>query len=312
MKIKNAPGSRSRGAFFLALIFVLGLPGAVLAQQASELEQLMQLQKLQEMEKAQQKAKPQKPAPAVRPQAAAPSAAPPEQLESDNCQIIELALLQRGELRKVVDGDSLALAGGEKIRLIGVNTPEFGKRGASPQPGAEKARDFVEDFLADDEVYYRVGQEPRDRYQRLLAHVYNSAGENLAQALLAEGHGWHVVIPPNHSQAGCLSVAEQKARESSLGVWALDQYPVLNSAELAEPGFQRLLGQVSAVKLERVWKITLDDRLDLLVYPEFQGYFSKEDLAATEGKVIEVRGWATKKRQRWRMTLQSPQAFTVR
>lgn len=44
------------------------------------------------------------------------------------------------QVRQVVDGDTLRLVDGRSVRLIGINTPEVGRKGRSSEPYAEAAR----------------------------------------------------------------------------------------------------------------------------------------------------------------------------
>lgn len=72
-------------------------------------------------------------------------------------------------VKRVIDGDTIVLESGERVRLIGVNTPERGK------PGAKEATAFLRDLLEGEVVLlsYDRHNAPsyRDRYERLLAYV---------------------------------------------------------------------------------------------------------------------------------------------
>src|SRR3954447_14617850 len=76
-----------------------------------------------------------------------------------------------GTVVRAVDGDTLVvrLAGGslERVRLIGVDTPEEGKPGVPVQCYTLRAAAFPRRTLAGRAVDLRVGRDRRDRYGRL-------------------------------------------------------------------------------------------------------------------------------------------------
>src|SRR5256885_11722930 len=94
-----------------------------------------------------------------------------------------------GIVVRAVDGDTLVvrLAGGwlERVRLIGVDTPEDVKPGVPVQCYALRAAAFTRRALAGRAVELRVGRDRRDRYGRLLAYVRaDGAGSDIEVQLL--------------------------------------------------------------------------------------------------------------------------------
>lgn len=85
----------------------------------------------------------------------------------------------------VHDGDTIRI-GNERIRIIGLDTPEIGSgaRCAAEQRGAVAARAELERMLFRAKVTIR--RDGTDRYGRTLAHVY-ADGENVARALISAG-----------------------------------------------------------------------------------------------------------------------------
>lgn len=77
-------------------------------------------------------------------------------------------------VRHVIDGDTLVLDSGDKVRLIGIDAPEienrkYGRRG---EYFGEEARIYLRDLVEGRDVRLEAGQEPRDRYGRRLAFLY--------------------------------------------------------------------------------------------------------------------------------------------
>ncbi len=196
----------------------------------------------------------------------------------------------------VVDGDTLRLHDGRLLRLIGVNTPELGRDGRPHQPLAMEARRALQQLLgADSRIYYLPGEEPRDRYGRLLASVYSQpAGGHAGAALLSQGLAWQVVVPPNVALADCLAAAEAEARAAGRGVWALAAYRPRSVTSLAagEGGFMRLRGRVSAVaESRRAWWLELDGALSLRLDKRDLERFGAPELQGWRGRELNVRGW---------------------
>ena len=124
-------------------------------------------------------------------------------------------------VRKVVDGDTVEVAGGTTVRLIGVDTPETK---APNRPvgcfGAEASR-FAATLLPPGTPVRLVGDvEQRDRYGRLLAYVYRRADALFVNAeLLRRGYAQLLTIPPNVAHTDEFAAIARQARERSQGLW---------------------------------------------------------------------------------------------
>lgn len=125
---------------------------------------------------------------------------------------------------KVVDGDTIrvSLAGGEeRVRLIGIDTPEtHGQGGLRECFGTEASRRLAELLPPGTAVRLVRDVEARDRYDRLLAYVYRAADDlfvNLAMA--REGFATTLTYPPNVAHADELVAAVRAAREAGRGLW---------------------------------------------------------------------------------------------
>ncbi len=114
---------------------------------------------------------------------------PQDQLRIERTAIVE----------RVVDGDTLQLQGGEKIRLVGVNTPEIG---SNAEPGGVEAKEFMEGLCPPGtEIGLDVDDlDPNDKYDRTLAVVYidvDGAWVNVNAELLRMGYAEVMFIPPS-------------------------------------------------------------------------------------------------------------------
>ena len=171
-------------------------------------------------------------------------------------------------VQRVVDGDTLRLSDGRSVRMIGLNTPELGKKGRTDEPFAAAAQKRLESLVAasDGQLGLLPGKESKDRYGRTLAHLYGADGANLEAQMLAEGLGFQVAVAPNVDLAKCQQAAERSARQAGLGIWR--QSPVLKVEQVNTSGFAVVSGRVTKVQRNRggVW-IELQDSVVLRVHP---------------------------------------------
>lgn len=162
--------------------------------------------------------------------------------------------LQWNQLESVVDGDTLRLKDGRKLRLIAVNTPELARDGVAAQPLAEKARQAVQQFFAGEAaVGWHHGEQRKDRYGRELAYIFRRDGRSLAAFLVEQGFGWRIAIAPNLDYQPCLQALEAVARQQQRGVWREPLYALRDTAALtvAHTGFRLVTGVVDKVTATR-------------------------------------------------------------
>jgi micrococcal nuclease len=139
------------------------------------------------------------------------------------------ALLDRGQagaegtqrVERVVDGDTIVLAGGERVRYIGVDTPESVKPGTPVQCFAKAASRFNARLVEGKRVRLRYDAERQDRYGRTLAYVYRE-GDNLFvnAELVRRGYATTLTIPPNVAHADDFRRLASGARRAGRGLWS--------------------------------------------------------------------------------------------
>jgi|LSQX01.1.fsa_nt_gb micrococcal nuclease len=115
---------------------------------------------------------------------------------------------------RVVDGDTIVIEGGERVRYIGMDTPEL--EGA--EPGAEAATEANRELVEGREVRIVLDVEHRDQYGRLLAYVY-ADGVFVNAELLRRGLAQIVTYPPNVRHEAQLRSLQREARQAGRGLW---------------------------------------------------------------------------------------------
>jgi len=121
------------------------------------------------------------------------------------------------------DGDTIVVDMGgtkERVRLVGVDTPETHHPDKPVQCFGQAASDFTSGLLSGKSVRLESDQQStnRDRYDRLLRYVYTESGDLLNKKLISSGYGFAYTSFPFDKSAE-FRQAEDQAKESRLGLW---------------------------------------------------------------------------------------------
>ena len=113
---------------------------------------------------------------------------------------------------EVIDGDTIVLLGGERIRFIGMNTPEEGMYFYA------EARDVLKIMILGKEVWLEKDISEYDQYGRKLRYVYHKdIFVNLE--MVKRGFANIFTYPPDVKYSEKFLEAERYARENDLGLW---------------------------------------------------------------------------------------------
>jgi endonuclease YncB( thermonuclease family) len=119
---------------------------------------------------------------------------------------------------KVIDGDTIRLSNGEKVRLIGVDTPEFYHPLKPIEFYTKEATAFTKKLVEGKKVRLEYDNEKRDKYGRLLAYVYLEDGTFLNAEIIKQGYGFaYTKYPFKYLEQ--FKEYEKQAREKELGLW---------------------------------------------------------------------------------------------
>lgn len=126
---------------------------------------------------------------------------------------------------RVVDGDTIEVdieGKNERIRLIGIDTPETVDPRKSVQCFGIEAFNKVKELLSNKKVILEsdLTQGERDKYNRLLRYVFLNSGINFNRLMISEGfaHEYTYAIPYKYQEE--FKQAEKEARENKKGLWA--------------------------------------------------------------------------------------------
>lgn len=202
----------------------------------------------------------------------------------------ELQRLPQVEIRKVIDGDSVLLADGQQLRLIGVNAPEL----KTAEPLAREAQEYLSSLVSSRKLYLRKGEQQQDRYGRTLGHLYLPDGRNIESEMLRQGYGFLVAIPPNVALVACQQVARDQARGKQAGVWAEPAFRAVDGRKVTgdDVGFVQVTGKLLSVEQhDNAWWLQLEGLVVLHIAKKDQPWFSFDKLKALQERKVTASGW---------------------
>ena len=133
---------------------------------------------------------------------------------------------------RAVDGDTLKLENGERVRLIGIDTPEMHDSDKLNRDSRRNKQDvrtikelgrraweFTKQLVEGKRVSLEFDVEKYDKYGRILAYVYLQDGTFVNAKIVEEGYASLMTIPPNVKYAQLFLRLYQQARDNRRGLW---------------------------------------------------------------------------------------------
>jgi len=137
--------------------------------------------------------------------------------------------LQKGRVSSVHDADTITVrlsSGVEKVRLVGIDSPELDDERPAYRTFGFAARDYARSRVDGATVTLEQDskQADRDKFGRLLRYVILGDGTNLNEELVRKGYA-KVYDRFSFDLKSDFKKAEAEARRESRGVWALPPGP---------------------------------------------------------------------------------------
>lgn len=123
-------------------------------------------------------------------------------------------------VKRVVDGDTIEMESGKKVRYIGVNTPESVKVNSPVECFGKEASAKNKELVEGKLVRLEKDVSETDRYGRLLRFVYLEDGTFVNDELVREGYAHASTFPPDVKLAQQFKLSEREARDAQRGLWA--------------------------------------------------------------------------------------------
>ena len=121
--------------------------------------------------------------------------------------------LEQATIAKVIDGDTIELVDGRRVRYIGINTPE------RDQPYYNEASEANRQLVEGLRVGLETDQDSFDQYGRTLAYVWAN-GKMVNLEVVRQGYANIFTVPPNVKYEMEFLAAERQARAAKRGLWA--------------------------------------------------------------------------------------------
>ncbi|NMB83937.1 thermonuclease family protein [Candidatus Roizmanbacteria bacterium] len=126
---------------------------------------------------------------------------------------------------RVIDGDTVEIEGGQKVRYIGVDSPELHHPTKAVQCFAQEAMEKNRSLVEGKNVRLEKDVSDTDKYGRLLRYVYledanaTSSSIFVNEYLVDQGYAYAVSFPPDIKFIDRFIKAQEKARQNNRGLW---------------------------------------------------------------------------------------------
>lgn len=228
--------------------------------------------------------------------------------------------LETVKVAHVYDGDTVKLADGRKLRLIGINTPERGRDDNADEPFYAEAKKQLQQIIQKNNHQIKIvlGEDKHDRYKRWLAHIFSMDNANITASLLRNGMGFSVSIPPNIQLLNCYKNAEQEAKKYKRGIWGHSYSHAINVASLKKSarGFHRIKGIVDRIGESRssFW-LNLNSKskvkFALRILKKDLPYFTKLHPKNLINHQLIASGWIYEIKGEQRMSIHHPASLEI-
>lgn len=152
-------------------------------------------------------------------------------IEQDQAQLAKNLNLEAVTVQRVIDGDTVKLSDGRRVRLIGVNTPESTTR---TEEYGKEASNYTTSKLTGKQVWLQKDVSEKDRYDRYLRIIWTDIPTNVMNEseirtkmfnanLVINGYAEPSTYPPDVKYSEYFVAFAREAREKNTGLWAFGE-----------------------------------------------------------------------------------------
>ena len=123
-------------------------------------------------------------------------------------------------VKHVIDGDTIIATSGEKVRYLGIDTPEISSEKMPAQFFSEESKKANKELVGGRTIRLELDEEKIDKHGRLLAYVYLKDGTFVNAKLIEDGNARSYFIPPNVKYYSQFKKLEKEAMKNRKGLWS--------------------------------------------------------------------------------------------
>ncbi len=181
---------------------------------------------------------------------------------------------------EVVDGDTFQLASGKRVRLLGVDAPEYNRCGGS------EARELLKKTILNKPIL--LSEEMQETYGRSMALTYTTKFFFLKDQLVNKTimiEGWARPDYRNNTQREILTAAFHKAKDNNLGIWSSLCREALNSAKVGQQPQCLIKGNIDKATYKKFYHLPNCKQYNQIILEKDIGeqYFCTEEEATRAG-----------------------------
>jgi micrococcal nuclease len=179
--------------------------------------------------------------------------------QSGGTQSVEGISFEKAVVSRVVDGDTVVLSDGRRVRFIGMDTPEST---TTTEFYGKEASDYTKSRLTGKPVYLEKDVSETDRYGRLLRYVWLSLPTETSDSeirskmfnaiLVQQGYAQASTYPPDVKYQEYLTKYNSEARDANKGLWNTDSSGTSYSNRVAATG--KIKGNINS-KGEKIYHV---------------------------------------------------------
>jgi len=233
--------------------------------------------------------------------------------------------LKKAFVTKVYDGDTIQIASGKTVRILGIDSPEMNyEKKEEKEMFADEARNFAVNELKSEYVYLETDKKKYDKYNRLLAYIYTSDGYMFNLKALKKGYA-NIYISSDNNKYNDLMIKElENAIKNQKGIWHIYEKKYWNNSlprvdiSLTKQHINKhvvLDAKVASInKYKNITFINLEDdnRLTLVIYKNIIKNFPYKPSDYLKNKKIKVSGKITKYNNSYEIILKNPYQVKLR
>jgi micrococcal nuclease len=139
--------------------------------------------------------------------------------------------IEKSQVSRVIDGDTIVLSDGRTVRYLNVDTPETVKPNTPVQCYGPEAKKENINLVDSKEVWLKKDVESSDRYNRDLRFVWlagrdtNDISQTINAYMVKNGFARVMVIKPNNTYQDYFEKLEKEAKEAKRGIWGACPQP---------------------------------------------------------------------------------------